>query len=220
MAMNEEELKGLAAQLRKPSGEWALRVGEFMNTGNADMNKHAITMLNPMAGDRILEIGMGNGYFVSDILSKHAEVTYKGCDYSQEMVDAAASNNVQYADEGRAEFVCNDAKEMPFADSAFNKIFTVNTLYFWDDREKVLGEISRVLQPGGELIIAIRPDSVMKLYPMTQWGFRMYNADELTAFLTTNGYQIKSTEEVDEPPVEIDGGHVPAARIIVSAVKE
>lgn len=218
--MNEEELKGLAAQLRKPSGEWALRVGEFMNTGNADMNKHAIEMLNPTAGDRILEIGMGNGYFVSEILSKHEDITYAGCDYSQEMVDAATSNNVQYADEGRAEFICSDAMSMPFADGAFNKIFTVNTLYFWDDREKILGEISRVLQPGGELIIAIRPDRVMKLYPMTQWGFRMYSADELTAFLTVNGYQIKSIAEVDEPPVEIDGGHVPAARIVASAIKK
>lgn len=218
--MNEEELKGLAAQLRKPSGEWALRVGEFMNTGNADMNRHAIETLNPSEGDRILEIGMGNGYFVSEILSKHTNITYTGCDYSQEMVDAAASNNVEYADEGRAAFVCSNAMDMPFEDGAFNKIFTVNTLYFWDEREKVLNEISRVLQPGSELIIAIRPDRVMKLYPMTQWGFRMYSAEDLTTFLTMNGYQIKTITEVEEPPVEIDGGHVPAARIVVSATKK
>lgn len=217
--MNEEELKGLAAQLRKPSGEWALRVGEFMNTGNADMNKHAIATLNPTAGDRILEIGMGNGYFVNEILSKHADIIYTGCDYSQEMVDAAVSNNVQYADRDKAEFVCSDAMNMPFADGAFNKIFTVNTLYFWDEREKVLNEISRVLQGGGELIIGIRPKSVMTLYPMTQWGFRMYSADELTAFLTANDYQIKTIEEVEEPPVEIEGGQLPAARVIVSAIR-
>ena len=59
--MDEEKLKTIAAQLRQPSGEYAIEVGKKMNEGNHDINLYTIKALNLKPGDNILEIGMGNG---------------------------------------------------------------------------------------------------------------------------------------------------------------
>lgn len=67
--MDEETLKAIADQLRQPTGEYAIQVGEKMNEGNLHINLNTFEVLNLVAGDNILEIGMGNGFFVKNILS-------------------------------------------------------------------------------------------------------------------------------------------------------
>lgn len=217
MAMDETALIGLAAQLRKPAGEWATKVGEFMNTGNALLNKRAIDALQVQPNDSILEIGMGNGFFVKDILAFHETASYTGYDYSQEMVNEAVKNNTGFVEANRAAFFCGDARKMLFKDAAFNKVLTVNTIYFWDNREEVLAEIARVLLPGGMLVIGIRPEHIMKAYPMTKYGFKMYSSRELQDFLIAGGFSIASVTEADEPQHEIGGMLVDVASLIVCA---
>lgn len=218
--MDEETLKGIAAQLRKPEGDWAIKVGEMMNVGNALVNTRAIEQLAPSAGDNILELGMGNGYFAKNILDAHPTIKYTGCDYSEQMVGEANRLNGPFVSEGRAAFYCTDGTTLPFNDGVYNKILTVNTLYFWDDREAVLSEITRVLKPGGALVIGIRPQDTMKDYPMTKYGFTMYSAASLQDFLTTHGYIIAGVCEEAEPQQEIGGKMVDVASLIVHAVKQ
>ncbi|MBK7811139.1 MAG: hypothetical protein IPI50_07870 [Saprospiraceae bacterium] len=62
--MDEQTLKEIAKQLRQPSGEFATQVGQKMNEGNLHINLNTIEALNLQKGDHILEIGMGNGFFV------------------------------------------------------------------------------------------------------------------------------------------------------------
>ena len=62
--LTEEEIKEVAAQLRKPVGENGTEIGKLMNVGNAPMNRHTLAVLNPEPNDSILEVGMGNGFFV------------------------------------------------------------------------------------------------------------------------------------------------------------
>lgn len=214
--MDEVTLMGIAAQLRKPAGEYALRTGEMMNVGNALINGYAIAATDPMQGDHILEIGMGNGYFVRDLLAKASDISYTGLDYSPEMVNAARLINKDIGDE--VSFVCGSATRMPFEDACFNKIFTVNTLYFWDDRQKVINEIKRVLQPGGVLIIAIRPGDEMKHYPMTKWGFKMYTEETLRAFLDSQGFSNIELNTHSEPEQEIAGEMRPVSTLIAKAI--
>ena len=40
-----------------------------MNLGNKQINLNSYQLLNPKAGERLLEIGMGNGYFIPDLLA-------------------------------------------------------------------------------------------------------------------------------------------------------
>ena len=124
--MDEETQKQIAQQLRKPEGEMGIRVAEEMNLGNRWMNRRTLESLNAANGDNILEIGMGNGFFVKDILSVDNTIKYTGCDYSALMVEEARKLNKQFVENGQAQFYFSNADSLPFDSEKFNKIFTVN----------------------------------------------------------------------------------------------
>lgn len=216
--MDEVTIMGIAAQLRKPHGEWAENTGEFMNKGNELLNRRAIEELNVTDGDVVLEIGMGNGYFAGDIISQADNVTYFGCDYSQEMVDASNRKNVEHIVSGKATFVCGNADTMLFDDNTFDKILTANTIYFWDDVAKTFAEIKRVLKANGKLVIAVRPEALMKTYPMTKYGFTTYTAERLQQVIADNGFEVVNVREEEEPPQEMGGQDLKLASLIVSAI--
>lgn len=218
--MNEEILKAIANQLRQPSGEYAIEVGEKMNQGNLKINLHTIEALQLTAGDDVLEIGMGNGFFVKNILSIDNTIKYSGCDFSQPMIDEASRRNNEFVETRRAQFYFSSADQLPFEDKSFNKVFSVNTLYFWDNPKLILTEISRVLKPQGQVFISIRPKAIMKYYPFVKFGFQMYAKDELADLLAINNFNIIFTIEKEEPDQEVDGQMMKVATLIVCAKKE
>ena len=217
--MDEALLKGVASQLRQPHGEYAIQVGEKMNVGNAYINRYTIEALQVSRHDNILEIGMGNGFFVKDILAVDDSIKYCGCDFSVIMVEEANKMNAAFVAEGRASFRLCDAAALPFEAGTFNKICTVNTIYFWDDHKATLAEIRRVLQTNEQLIIAIRPKETMQHYPFVKYGFTLFSKTALIDFLSSNGFTVTSIIEKDEPPQEIGGVSMTVESLIVCAVK-
>lgn len=218
--MDETTLKEFAKQLRKPEGQFGLEVGEKMNKGNVHMNRLTIEALQVVADDNILEIGMGNGFFVGEILKKDPTVTYTGCDYSSLMVEASEKLNAPFVKSKRAEFFLATADKLPFKNETFSKVFTVNTLYFWEDHAMVLAEIHRVLKPKGKLFIAIRPKALMQHYPFVKYGFTMFSADEVTDLLHKNKFMVTDTFEKPEPEQEINGEKVRVSTLIVIAQRQ
>lgn len=218
--MDEKTFIEIAKQLRQPSGEYAVQVGEKMNEGNHHINLNTIDALHPLAGDHILEIGMGNGFFVKNILSVDPSITYTGCDFSDIMVAEAIRLNQTYVKDGQAQFVYADANDLPFANESFDKVFSINTLYFWDDTQKVLAEIRRVLKPLGQILLAIRPKSNMEHYPFVKYGFNTFSKEDLSHLLTTNHFSVVEVIEKEEPEVEINGELTKTATLLIKAVKK
>lgn len=213
----EEKYINIASQLRKPEGEEGIRTGESMNQGNKFMNLKTIEILNPSAGDSILEVGMGNGWFVGEILKTDKTIRYTGCDYSSVMVAEATRINQQWIERGQAEFLLGEVSKLPFPAKAFNKIFTINTVYFWKNNGIALRELKRVLKPGGSLIIAIRPKRQMEHYPFTRYGFTMYSAPELKEMLIENGFGVKQIHEHKEPDYEFNGSLLSMENVVVES---
>jgi ubiquinone/menaquinone biosynthesis C-methylase UbiE len=217
--MEEEKLKEFAKQLRKPEGDFGLEVGEKMNKGNVYINQYTIEALSVSAGDNILELGMGNGFFVKDILNTDPSVQYTGYDFSQDMVKESIRRNQNFVTENRAQFILGDAQSMPFEKEVFNKAFTINTIYFWENREKVLSEFRRVLKPEGKLLIAVRPKRNMEQMPFTKYGFTMFSKEDLAALLADNGFNVTSVIEKTEPEQELGGKKLVAETLIIGAEK-
>ena len=46
-----------------------------------------------------------------------------------------------------------DVVSLPFEDESFERIYTVNTHYFWSDIDKGLQEITRVMKPDALFLI-------------------------------------------------------------------
>jgi ubiquinone/menaquinone biosynthesis C-methylase UbiE len=218
--MEEASLRQLAAQLRQPSGEPGRLTGEWMNRGNVQMNSDTIKVLAATAGDNILEVGMGNGFFVQEIVQQDTGIQYTGADFSEVMIAEASRINSAWINNGQVNFVLADVAALPFADAAFNKIFTINTIYFWNDPVKILAELKRVLQPKGTLIITLRPRRHMQNYPFVKYGFTMYSREEAESLLTQQGFTIAQTLENREPDFDLNGQTVPMENLVIEAVKE
>jgi SAM-dependent methyltransferase len=72
-----------------------------------------------------------------------------------------------------------DIAALPFASATFDRVFTINTIYFWPNTVQGLGEIRRVLKPGGLAVIALRSRENMERVLFTQPGFRLFSPPEV-----------------------------------------
>jgi len=110
----------------------------------------------PLQG-RVLEVAPGPGYFAIE-LAKLGSYRITGLDISRTFVDLAQRN----AADARVavDFQHGNAAEMPFADQSFDFVLCRAAFKNFSEPVRALGEIHRVLAPGGRaLIIDLRRDA-------------------------------------------------------------
>jgi ubiquinone/menaquinone biosynthesis C-methylase UbiE len=188
-AMNAEEV---ARQLRQPEGADGVKMGLTMNKSNAVIYQMVLDFLKIQPGEKILEIGFGNGHFIPALFERQASFRYTGLDMSATMVEEASRVNEARIQDGSVVLRQGTTEDMPFADGAFTKVFAVNVLYFWDQPAVALQAIYRVLAAGGELVLAIRSKETMERLPFSAHGFTMYSADSAKALLETHGFTVSA----------------------------
>ncbi|HEY3379459.1 MAG TPA: class I SAM-dependent methyltransferase [Armatimonadota bacterium] len=101
---------------------------------------------------RVLDVGCGAGQLVHLLAAQPPVVRAVGIDLSDALLHRARQ---RAEDSGltRAEFFQVDGAEMPFPNASFDIVVSTLSLHHWDDPVAVLGEIRRVLVPGGRAII-------------------------------------------------------------------
>ena len=213
----EYDIKALAEQLRLPNGELGIKVGENMNKGNRLMNLETISQLGLNDNDNVLEIGMGNGFFVKDILAAGKNVKYSGCDFSETMVKEALVLNGSFA--SNAQFILSNADELPFKDGSFDKVFTVNTIYFWENAQRTLAEIRRVLKGDGILIVTMRPKTIMDKLPVVKYGFTTFSTEDAVTLLEENKFEIISATESPDTDITINEQTFKNSFVIIKAIQ-
>lgn len=216
---SNKDPRAIASQLSHPQGEDGMKVAGNMHVNNGGMIQRCIDLLDCRDQEVILEIGHGNGGYVPYLLSRAAGLQYYGVDISETMVQAAREMNSGLVAEGIAQFTLGNGLELPYADQFFDKVYTVNTLYFWEDPQVQLREIHRVLKPGGRFGIGIRSKVFMEQLPFTQYGFKLYDAAAAIAQLEIAGFRICETVEEKEESMSIMGMVLEKDRIIIVAEK-
>jgi SAM-dependent methyltransferase len=93
-------------------------------------------------GERILDLGCGDGKLTQRIIEAGAIVT--GIDASAEMVAAARARGVN-AEQGSAE-------SLPYPGHAFDAVFSNAALHWVRGQDEMLSEVHRVLRPGGRFV--------------------------------------------------------------------
>lgn len=110
-------------------------------------------VLAPQAGERVLEIGPGTGYYtlhVADWIGEQGRLDI--FDIQQEMLD----HTMRRAAEAGLENVHptrGDARELSYDDASFDAVYLTTVLGEIPDRAAALREIERVLRPGGRLVV-------------------------------------------------------------------
>ena len=105
-------------------------------------------------GARVLDLGCGAGTYVR-LLAKRGHATV-GIDYSLPSLARATA-----ADPPRnSPYVAGEAYALPFSAGAFQVVLCVGVFQALADPERALGEIARVLVPGGIAIVeALNPNT-------------------------------------------------------------
>lgn len=195
---SEQELKEIARQLSCPQGEAGIAMGENMNLNNIGMTRASITALQLKGGESVLELGHGNCGHLGALLSAGDGITYQGLEISAEMQQAAQQKNTAAVAEDIARFSLYDGTTIPFKDNSFDTIFTVNTIYFWEDAPALLTEIARVLKPNGKCIITFADKSFMEQLPFTQYGFNLFDKERFSALIEESPLQVANFIDKDE----------------------
>ena len=110
------------------------RLGGFV----AELGQAALDLLDPQPGERILDVGCGEGTLTRKMIERGATVL--GIDNSPEMIAAARANGI--------DAVPMDAADMPFA-AEFDAAFSNATLHWVLEKEQAACAIFRALKPGG-----------------------------------------------------------------------
>lgn len=105
--------------------------------------------LDPVKGKRVLDAGCGDGTYSIAAAERGARVT--GVDMSADMLEAARARSA-----GRGVTVDwrqGDVLALPFPDSSFDLAIAIALLCLVSDPPGAVRELSRVLVPGGRLVV-------------------------------------------------------------------
>jgi SAM-dependent methyltransferase len=209
MSNNQVDWEILAQQLRHPNGDWAIELGNRMNESNAKMNAFLFSHFKASKNHRLLEFGMGNGKFIQSLFAQYSFLNYTGIDYSREMVEESKKNNASLLQKGLVQLSQNNILDYDADKESYDLIFTVNTLYFWDEPHSVFSKVHQLLKPDGRFWVSIRPKHLMLNHPYTKYGFELYNKDEFIELATKNHFKILNTfQQEDEFIRGINGEEV------------
>lgn len=106
-----------------------------------------VNQLGDASEFRVLDIGCGNGAFLSKLAPGLREAV--GVDISAGMLEQARKRN---AGNAHLSFEKLDGPKLPFPDNSFDRVISVLAFRYLD-WDPILREILRVLKPGGEFLV-------------------------------------------------------------------
>jgi len=110
-------------------------------------------ILDAKAGERILEVGPGTGYYTLDVAEWVGDDgTVEIFDIQQEMLD----HTMRRAEERgftNVKPMQGDARAMPYGNASFDASYLTTVLGEIPDQDAALRELKRVLKPGGRLVV-------------------------------------------------------------------
>ncbi|WP_114579105.1 class I SAM-dependent methyltransferase [Saliphagus sp. LR7] len=111
------------------------------------------SVLEPRAGERILEVGSGTGYYTGMVARAiEPSGTLHAVDVQPEMVEHLRTR-MRAEENSNVEPICGDARSLPYPDNTFDAAYLILVLGEIPDQERALDELNRVLKPDGRLVV-------------------------------------------------------------------
>ncbi len=103
----------------------------------------------------LLDLGCGTGQLTRRLAEQFPDATVVGADLSNGMLERASDATESDTSLPRlGGFVGAHAQHLPFATGSLDVVTCTESFHWYDDQEAAVAEISRVLRPGGRLILA------------------------------------------------------------------
>ncbi|OQY96280.1 MAG: hypothetical protein B6D37_01975 [Sphingobacteriales bacterium UTBCD1] len=195
----------------KFSGDSAINYDTYLGPFLFEPYAHFVAQMLPATAHDVLEVCSGTGRLTRHLanrLSPGGKLT--ALDLNTDMLNVAKPK----VKEKPVKFVIADAQQLPFPDNSFDYVFCQFGLMFFEDKQKGVDEVYRVLKPKGKYIFAtwdktenaithkvffndlllpfFGKDSNRFLVP-----FSLHHKDELLSYLTTAGFKNKVVKKVE-----------------------
>jgi ubiquinone/menaquinone biosynthesis C-methylase UbiE len=141
-----------------------------------------------LSGKQVLEVSCGHGGGASYLMHTLHPASYTGLDLNPAGVAfCRRKHNLPGLD-----FVHGDAEDLPFADQSFDAVVNVEASHGYPRFSRFLGEVARVLRPGGLFLYAdFRPR-----HRIAEWEVAMADAPmRLTSHSVINAQVLRGMEE-------------------------
>jgi trans-aconitate methyltransferase len=159
-----------------------------------------VDLLDPTAGQRILDLGCGTGHLTAKIAESGATVV--GLDSSTSMIAQARQNFPKLT------FVLADARDFRF-DEPFDAVFSNAALHWIHDAEAVVRSVAAALRPSGRFVLEMgargNVERIRKAIeevltasghsPKCPWFFP--SAGEYATLLEKCGFEVKMAQTFD-----------------------
>ena len=190
----KEQIIELEQQLSCPSGKLGIEIGENMNKSNIGMTLNSIQFLELKRKNTVLEIGHGNCGHLNNILSSVEGIQYFGLEISETMLREAQNNNPGK----KAEFRIYDGELIPYKDQLFDRVFSVNTIYFWSNPQKLMSEIERTLKLNGICVLTYANKEFMRNLPFVKNKFTLFDQNDIEQLAEKSNLKIVESKELTE----------------------
>lgn len=196
MRAEQTEISGFRAHFRNPSGFLGRLAGLLMVVTNRRINRFVVEMLDVRARDHVLEIGFGPGACIAMLAKCATDGLVAGVDPSLTMIAQAGARNRTALLSGRVELKTGSASAIPYPDESFDKVCSINNIYFWPSPGDDLREIRRVMKAGGMLALGFR----IEQNPTSPSKLPSFDPEEAKRLLASAGFRDARAEVRETAP--------------------
>jgi len=134
------------------------------------IRKKAMIVSGVNIGDTAADIGAGTGFMSEVLLDNHIKVV--AVDHSEEMISVLKQ---KFGQNTRIKFILANAEQMNISNNSVDYVFANMYLHHTEDPESAIKEMSRILKPGGKMIITdldVHNNQFLKIEQNDNWlGF-------------------------------------------------
>lgn len=135
------------------------RLGSRLNSLMDGPSYRAVAdVLDLRPGDALLDVACGWGEFLVTYAAEARRVA--GVDLAPAKVALARERLADRIANGTAEVVVADAVRLPWPDGSFTAVTCMDAFPFFPHQQAVLGEIFRVLRPGGRTVVSFAAEQL------------------------------------------------------------
>ena len=134
--------------------DYTSRLYAFLQPADPSYFGRVKRCLDPQPQDKILEIGCGRGYTTKKV-QQVAPQTF-GIDLNEKAVQNGVAKNLQTM----------NAEALLFPDNTFDKIYSFHTVEHIPNIAKALGEMARVLKPGGRAMLVYPAEPIRGMFAL------------------------------------------------------
>lgn len=151
MDSNAKTVSPILPHNNRASAVWSAggRAYEDISRGIGDALEHCVRRLQPVQGERILDLSTGTGWTSRLLARRGASVV--GVDIASGLLDAARASA---AAEGLdIDYQLGDAEDLPFEDGAFDAVTSTFGIMFASRPEAAASQLARVCRPGARIAL-------------------------------------------------------------------